>query len=204
MWASFDNQITVRRKTALLVGPSAATPSMSPLLQPVRDSVLEVGVQGGSSNTGEVSIQGLVSGVTTTETLIFSGGGFKQTTRLFSSIVGLTTSGLANEGTIPTVQVRALGRDGSAQEQDYALKIGHPASIKSDSEAWRAHVGAGREIVGNGTILIPWDEVWEPRRGDIIDDEMGQRWEIVGHPRRASGRHSEFWDCRAQRHESGG
>ena len=201
MWDRLTSRVEIRRKTALLVEPTAAAQTMSLLRALVRESLVEARVWGGSTNTGEVSIQGLVAGVMTTETLVFVGASYKPTTQRFSSLLGVTTSALADEAVIPSVQLRAIGGDGSPQETLYSIRTGWPAAIAPDSERWANHVANGRSEQGNAEMILAYDETWRPRSGDLVIDDVGQNWEIVGKPRVPSAQGDSLWQCRLQRVE---
>lgn len=204
MFGVLTNRVRVRRRSAILVGPAAAAQTMSVLGQPPRESLFEVGLSGGTSSSGEVSLQGLVAGVTTTETLVFSGDGYKQTVRSFTSLAAVTTSGLADELVPPTVQVRAIGRDGSAQEGISVLREGWPAGVAKHRSSWRSNVADGSAETGQADMVLAYDETWAPRIGDLIDDDDGETWEVVGLPRKASVHFGPIWHCALKRHEGSG
>lgn len=178
MWAHYTNRITLTRLTDRVVEPSAAGATLSLARQPARASLLEARVTGGSENTGEVTVQGLVAGVTTTEVLTFTGAGYKRTLNSYSSIVAITTSGLADEATVPTVKVSLKGHDNSPVQVESTVVSDYPAAVDESATAWPAHPGGGRFQEGKPFIVIPYAETFEPRPGDRITDDLARVWEV--------------------------
>lgn len=196
MWWALTSRITIRRRTAFVVEAAAAAQTMSVAAQPGRASLLEVSVAG----TGTVYATGLVSGVTTTASLAFTGTPtVKQTTSLFSSVSGVTTTGFAGA---PTLSVRAVGRDGAPQLSTAILVAGWPASV-TEGEPQRSSVSLpGRTEDGTAWWTVPHSETFEPRAGDLFDDERGRRFEVLGVPRPGGGNYpGPHWLVRTQRRE---
>jgi hypothetical protein len=175
---------------------------MTATRQPVRASALEVFVNG-AVGSGQMTIQGLVAGSTTTEILTYAASGYKQSTKLFSSIIGITTSGLADEPTPPQVQIRAVARDGSSQESSYEIRRDVPCAVAQDTHSWASSSQDARQPVGNASIIFPFEEVWSPRKGDMITDELSRLWEVLDAPLLSSSMEGPFWEVRARRAELG-
>lgn len=179
-----DRRITVRRRTPLLVDPAPAAASMSPDRQPVRGSIVEVEVSGGTDNTGTVTINGTVGGSPDTEVLTFSGPGALAGVKYFEALddPALTTTGLAGESTVPTVQARAVGSDGSRHHQQVEIVSGWPARFDRSRASW-PHPTAGSTGVEKTRFYVDYNSVWEPRRGDVIIDERTEdEWMVYGAP----------------------
>jgi hypothetical protein len=71
-------------------------------------------ITGGSQNTGTITITGTVGGTPgTTETLTFTQAQWVLGNKLFTTISAITTSGLADESTKPTVKVEACDSSGN-------------------------------------------------------------------------------------------
>lgn len=149
-----------------------------------------------------MTVQGLVAGVTTSEVLQFSGSGYKRTLNAFASIIGITTSGLADEGVIPTVSAALKGHDNSPVQVPYTLVSGYPATVDEASNGWPAQDAAGRFQVGGPHVVLPFSETFTPRPGDRITDDLGRTWEVQAAPNGSgtvmSGR---IWHLRVKRWE---
>lgn len=210
MWGLLTNLIDVRRRTAVLLNQTTVGQTMAWDRQPVRECLVEVHVlDDGSSGTGTVTVTGTSSGVAQTETLTFAGPGYARTTRTWTALAGVTTSGLADEAIVSSVEAKAVGRDGTALEALYTLKTGWPAAIKiggsggnASGGSWPNDLRAGRFAGADATAVIAWDETWSPRRGDLIADDTGSRWEVIGFPRIAGTTLARLWDVRLKAHES--
>lgn len=176
-WWAMSSRLTIRRRSAWVVEQAAAAVTMTVARQPPRESRLEVATTG----TGILYARGLVAGVTTTEAVSFADGTLpvRQTTALFTSVASVTTSGFSAQN----VSVRSVGRDGSPQQALAVLVEGWPASF-SEREPSRSSVSfQGRTEDGTGWWTIAFSETFELRPGDLIDDERGRRWEVLGVPR---------------------
>ena len=77
-------------------------------------SFLEVSIDGGGDNTGDVIVAGIINGAAFSETFSFAGPGSGKLTvkgaLLFTSVTAVTTTGLDAEGPVPTVTVRVSDR----------------------------------------------------------------------------------------------
>lgn len=201
MWGTYYNRVTIRRRTSHLLPTTTAAATLSPTYQPPRESLLEAHVSGGTDNTGELTFAGLSGGVLTTEVLTFSGAGYRRTTNAFTSITGLTSSGLADEATVPSVRVRAVGHDNSPQQAVYTLVTGYPAQVDPASAEWYPNEAAGRVQQGGPHITMPYAEHFEPRIGDLIDDDLSRTWEVQGVDRQSGTVLADSWRIRVKRWE---
>lgn len=158
---------------------------------------------GGTDNSGEVTVAGLSGGVLITETQTWAAAGYRQTVNAFSSITGVTTSGLAGEATPPSVQIRAIGHDGSPEPSLYEIVSGWPAQVEDNSDDWPAHQAGGRGQVGGPRLTVAYAEHWSPRPGDLAEDDLGRTWEVQSDSRPLGTVSAEVWWCRVRRHEQG-
>lgn len=195
-WALYSNRITLHRPSAFLVESQTVAATLTLARQPGRASKVEVTVSGGS---GTVTVTGTVAGVAgTSEVLTFDGTmTVMQTSALFETIESITTTGLAGR----TISVRAIGRDGSAQVALAVIVSGWPASLSDGDPSRPSLVLPGKTENGIGWWTIPWSDTFTPRPGDFIDDERGQRWEVLGVPKPGGGLTSNPWHVRTQRRE---
>jgi hypothetical protein len=209
MWSELTNLIDVRRQTAALFGPSVAATTLSWDRQPGRAALVEFNVHNnGTAGTGSLTITGTSGGVAATETVTVTGPGFYRSSRAWTALAGLTTSGLADEASVPTLEARAVGQDGSPCEAPYLLVAGWPAAINVGGGSllrggdWPNDRRFGRAQTADATAIIAWDETWELREGDLITDDIGRRWQVVGDPRIAGTTMYRHWFPRLKRHES--
>lgn len=165
-----DRRVALYRRTPFVVDPAVVAATLTLARQPVRESVLLVRLSGGTSNTGTVTVSGLVSGSAASETLSFSGAGFRQTVKRFTSVTSITTSGLADEATLATVSVEALSPGGEQQFAVALLVSAYPATFSRLRARWSGAVH-GVESVGASTLLLPYAETFEPLPNDVLRDE---------------------------------
>lgn len=192
------NRIDVLRPSAWLVVEAAVAQTLVLGAQPVRESRIELSVVP-TTATGTIATTGLVNGATTTEIASFDGTlGVRQTDRVFTSIVGMTTTGLAGA----TLSARAVGRDGSPQHGTSAVVSGWPAAIDPGSPSWPNIVGAGRTQDETRDIVVAWAETWTPRSGDLITDERGESWIVLGAPKPGGGAIASHWLVKVRKRET--
>lgn len=172
-----DRFVTLRRNTANVLDPVAASATPTLSRQPVREGCLRVTVAGGTTGSGTVTVTGTVGGVTdVSEVLTFTANGSKQTVKRFTAVSALATTGLADEAVVATLSVQCVGPDGEPQRQDYDVATGIPARPRSSSGRWPG--GApGTERVQSARILLEDWEVWTPRVGDkVVDEATGDEY----------------------------
>lgn len=211
MWSALTNRIDVRRRTAILLDATTAGQTMAWTRQPVRAAVVEVRVHDdGTSGSGSITITGTSGGVAATETLVATGPGYLRTSRTWTALAGLTTSDLADELTAPSISARASGKDGSSLEDLQPIVLGWPASVQAGGVGggtaaggnWANDRRAGRSAGADATMVIAYDETWSPRRGDLVTDDTGSRWEVIGFPRIGGTDMVRLWNVRLKAHES--
>jgi hypothetical protein len=193
-----NTTVTVYRRTALVLDATEAAASLTVSRQPSRAALLDVSVSGGTSNTGTVTVTGTVEGVAgVSEVLTFDGvGTSRRGAKLFSAISAISTSGLADETTKPTVSISAIGRDGTKIHASYALATGVPAILDHETRRWPT--APMTEQAGSGTLLLDWSEVWSPREGDLVVDGMGCDWIVLGRPRERGNLRPSHWELDLQ------
>jgi hypothetical protein len=175
-----DRTITLYRRTAYVFDAAAAAASQAASRQPTGEAVCEVTLTGGTSSTGTVTIAGTVEGSADTETLTFTAAGVKRTVKRFTAITGITTTGLADEATPPTLSVRAVGRDGAPIHATTTVASDVPARRDSGPTSWPAPVQGSTAKEGT-RFYTDWDTGWTPRPGDVILDGLtAEQFELVG------------------------
>jgi len=91
-----------------VIANQAAAATLSLLHQPPSGgSHLKITISGGTANTGTVTVTGTLSGVAKTDTLTWTAARYKITTNQYDTISSITTSGLADEATKPTIKVES-------------------------------------------------------------------------------------------------
>jgi hypothetical protein len=176
-----DRTVTILRRTAYVVDAIAVTASVTVSRQPVRAGCLRVTLASGTSSTGTVTITGTVGGVAgVQEALTFTGNGSLTTTKQFSAVSAISTSGLADEPTPPTFSMQCIGPDGQPQATSYTLASNWPASRTTAKQSWPSPT-QGSSPEAPYVYLIQYTELFEPRRGDILrDDSTGEDWLVQG------------------------
>lgn len=198
-----DRRMTVRRKTSILLGPVAVLASHAPTRQPATAAAVRVRLAGGTTSTGTVTVSGTVAGLPDSETLTFTRNDVLETVKLFTALSTITTSGLADEVTPPTITVDAVGRDGTAIHTSYVVVSGWPIRKDAGPPSWPAPV-PGSSQTEDAWMYIDWTSMWEPRDGDVfIDERTAEEWQAVGHPSQHGGGlvQPHHWEVRVRRRE---
>jgi hypothetical protein len=164
-----ERRISIYRRTAMVVERAQATSSLTIARQPVRESVLLIRVEGGTSG-GSVTISGLVGGAAASETKTLLGPGFAQSHKVFQSISSISVTGMSDEEPAPSISVEALSPGGEPQFSTASVVSGYPATFSKARNRWAGAVH-GVESVGPSLLLVPFSESFDPRPNDIIRDE---------------------------------
>lgn len=199
-----DRRVNVLRRTADLLPATSAAQTMSASIarQPGRAARMGVTVASGTAGSGQVTVGGtLDSGAAGSETLAFSANGTLRTARLFTGLSTVTTSGLADESTVPTVRVQALDEQGSPQPVSYAVASGMPAHLAyMGAGDWAADRQGTHESDG-ATVLLPYHDAWQPQVGDLIEEEdTGDRWLVRRVNRHPTPLQPMWFDLKATRY----
>lgn len=200
-WHLLTSRISVYRRSAeLYAGTALQTVSLT--LQPIRDSLVQLTVSGGASNTGEATISGSLNGITQSDRLVFDGTlPTKVTKKLYDALTGVTSSGFTNESPVPSFNLQVTGADGSPQAIPYLLLADWPAALPPQRTTWPANSGGGRTEVDNREAIVPWSDVWHPRPGDVFQDDLGLSWQVQRAPRLAGTWVAQFWLVSLVRYE---
>ncbi len=178
-----DRTVTITRRTAYVCDAQTAAASLTVSRQPIRASCVRVVVAGGTTGSGTVTITGTVGGTPgQSETLTFSANGTKSGTSQFTAISSVTTTGLADEATKPTVTVEAVDAGGAPQAQDVALLASVPACVRQSTGRWPVAL-PGSEVPDKWRLYLDVNEAVTFRRGDVVaDDVTGGRWSVDAAP----------------------
>jgi|6_EtaG_2_1085325.scaffolds.fasta_scaffold51980_2 hypothetical protein len=205
--SSAHRTFTVKRMTAFVLDAATASATMSLTRQPVRESMLQVRVYNGTTNTGTVTLTGLdISGGAVSEVLTFTTIGYKQSVNLYASVNvgGVTTSGLTDEATVPTMEIKSLGADGSLQNASFNVVVGWPMYMdrsRPSRAVWKAE-RSGTAEEEPVFVMIQWSDTWAPREGDIlIDNYSAEQFVITGTPMLEGYNRVSHYEAWAQRRQ---
>lgn len=179
--AMADRRINVYRRTSRVRDAAPATAVMALDRQPAVPSCIEVEISGGTDNTGTVTVSGTADGAPDSEVLTFDGVRLtRPTVKRFSALDPLTSSGLADEATVPTLVARAVGTGGERNHSRTLIASEWPARFDHGRPNWPAtHPGwTGHQKT---RFYVDRNSVWQPQRGDIIEDlKTGEQWKVKG------------------------
>jgi hypothetical protein len=201
LYAHGDRRFRILRATPNIVDAGAAAASMTIARQPIRESLVEAIVAGGTAGSGSITLVGTVGGTAgMDETLTFSGNGIQRSTQAFTALSAVTTAGLTSEVAVPTVTLRAVGRDGGPQHQETQVADDRAGTLWTPFQSrWGEGVGGSMQMA-DVKIALPYEEVWTPREGDIFVDLISsERWRVVGVPTQKGAMRGRFWEIGAQR-----
>lgn len=178
--SSANRYFDIKRRTALLLPPTAAAASMSLTYSMQIVAYAEITIAGGTVGSGTVTMTGTdPDGSSISETLTFTANGTQQTTKRFASITSITTTGFVDEVDVPTVQLRSISSDGSELWYQYTVASSVPAVLFTFGAAeWEVPVQGTREA-GRGSVIIDWTPEYTPQVGDqLYDTEITDRWGV--------------------------
>ncbi len=198
--------VSIKRKTSSILDSTTAAASMTVSRQPVVASCLQFTVSGGTAGTGTITISGTVGGVGATETLSFAAGvGLQCSTQQFTVVSSITTSGLADEPSVPKVSAEAVGVDGTPQNNNYTLVSDRYAQFDYGGgpmgHSWEAR-NPGANATGGAAVLMPIEDVWSPRLGDLIYDDQDEVWLVQGIEKKSDRFVPTHWEMIVSRYDA--
>jgi hypothetical protein len=169
---------TFKRQTAFVVDTITASASVSVDRQPSIATYLQVGVSGGTTGSGSVTLTGTdQDGVAASETLAFAANGVKTTTTRWLTLSTLTTTGLADEATVPNIGVEAVAGDGGRNLISYTVAASRPVMFSWSGQGNYPALTPGSAELDGAKVLVDYEEVWTPRVDDLVyDDQTGDAW----------------------------
>lgn len=207
LWTIGNRTVTIKRQTAFVLDAATVVATASADRQPVQASCIQVVVSGGTTGSGTVTIAGTVGGSSDSEVLTFTENGVKCTVKQFTAIdaSGITTSGLADEATPPTISVQAVGVDGSPQNTSYNVVTGRSAQFDygggTQSHGWEAR-NPGTNVTGGASVLMPIEDIWSPRVGDLITDDVSETWLVQGVEKKQDRFVPTHWEMIVSRYDA--
>ena len=116
-------------------------------------------ISGGTANTGTITITGTVGGVAgVSEILTFTQAMWCLGNKLFTAISGITTSGLADEATKPTILIEACDGSGNPKYWSVVGTSFYPISCKPVSMGSAAYRFMAEGVTANQLYRIISDE----------------------------------------------
>ena len=110
-------------------------------------------------------------------------------------------AGFSGEATIPSIEIKSVGPDGSRQNELLNLVTGYPMHLDRGRGDWKGERSgsAQRESV---LFLVDYTESWAPREGDVfVDDSTGEKFLAVSAPLLRGMLRIAHWEVRAIRHQ---
>ncbi len=199
--------VSIKRQTSFILDSTNAAATMSASRQPVVASCLQFTVSGGTAGSGTITIAGTVNGLSASETLTFTKNGLQCSTKQFTAInsSGITTSGLADEASVPKISAQAVGVDGAPQNNSYTLVAGRYAQFDYGGgpmgHSWEAR-NPGANATGGAAVLMPIEDIWSPRLGDLINDDEGESWLVQGVEKKSDRFVPTHWEMIVSRYDA--
>jgi hypothetical protein len=164
----------------VLLAATAAAASLLPAKTLRAAAYIEVTVAGGTTGSGTVTVIGTdTAGAALNEVLTYTVNATQQTTARFGTVTELQTSGLADEPTVATVEVRAVSADGTPQLVHTTVATSVPTVLQvQGGGTWATHT-QGTHVQGVGTALMDYDDSWAPQVGDLLlFTDSGETWQV--------------------------
>lgn len=170
--------VGVWRKSDILRTSGGISSSMFLDIQPSSAVKLLCKVSGGTIGSGVLTISGTVSGVSDSQALTFMTNGFKETTKLFSSVSSIAESGFTDEVTVPYLEILARSAAGQPVYQEI-FRFYRKVRIEVENSSRYRFAPAGQlpEITHKGYAEYLFDQIIQEK--DIIVGEEGQKYEVL-------------------------
>ncbi len=190
--------VTVYRRTALVLDsttPAAGPSSISPSRQPTASTLLQVRASGSGFPGGGISITANWTGPAS-ETFVLTGPGIAVGVSEVPS-GSLLDFDLADFTGSQTIEIKAVGADGSPNHAPYVLLSGLRVRFDRARPRWM-NPASGSAETERTRVYLDYRGDYSPREGDVFVDERTQEeWLVVGHPELHSGgtlppHHCEF------------
>jgi|DEB0MinimDraft_6_1074348.scaffolds.fasta_scaffold18601_1 hypothetical protein len=204
---SANRYMSVLRQTSFIMDAASAAATMSvdrSVANQVTGTYAQVVVSGGTTGSGTVTISGTdTSGAATSETLTYTSNGTIVTTKKWSTITGVTTTGLEDEATVPTVSVAAVSADGVSNLIRKTIVTGRPALLVEKTAPGYPATTAGTKEVDKAVIRFDFEEVWRPRVDDLlVDAATSEEWLAVGCRLVGFGLGKRHWYVESHRYQT--
>jgi hypothetical protein len=202
-----NRYFTFYRQTAYTMDATAATASMTIDRSPSSGSYIQITVAGGTTGSGTVTINGTdTAGASASETLTFTASGTQCTVATWGTVTGITTTGLADEATPPTVAAKAISSDGTPILIRYSVAASRPVMRSPMGSPDYKAPTPGTVDSDKATFVVDYEpDTWAPRSDDLaIDDSSADEWLIRGvrDVRVGFGIRTAFWSLSCSRYQT--
>ena len=144
--------VNIKRLTGVLLEKSLAVAGMTLTRQPAREVKIHVAVEGATVSTGSIVFAG-----STDDTLSFTANGEKITSKGFTSVTGITVSGISNG----FITMRAMDRLGNPVNQEIAIHSALPVRFYALNGKIRM-MASGQVNTAKYKMMIAPDKLVEP------------------------------------------
>lgn len=208
--SSANRQFTFTRRTGYVMDAATAAASMT-LDRALRiDSFLQVDVAGGTTGSGTVTLTGTdPDGAAQVEVLTFAAPGSQQTVNRWQAGTSpaISTTGLADEASPPTVAVQAVDAAGQPQLQRVTAAAARPVLVSMLGGAGQGGAGwpagiPGTVESGKAAFQLDYEEAWTPAVGYLAtEDATGEVWTVdaVEQVRLGFGYRAHHWRLTCRR-----
>ena len=175
---------TFFRQTAYVLEATTAAASM-PVTRGLGSggSYVQVTVAGGTTGSGTVDVVGTdTSGAAQSETLTFASNSTIVTVNRFATVTSFTTTGLAGEASVPTVEAQAVSADGTKNLIRYTVAANRPVFFGQTGNDTYPSPESGSYERSGATVGVDYEgTTWAPRPDDVaVDDETSDEWLVQG------------------------
>ena len=141
-------RVNITRLSSLLLDSIIPAASLTPNRQPLKSCRLQVEVSGATVTTGLVNVAG-----STTETISFAANGVQVSTKDFTSVSGITLSGIAGG----LISVRAISKTGQFINREVTIENNMPVRFYAQSGRIRM-MRQGTEKIAEYKIMAAWNK----------------------------------------------
>jgi len=205
--SSANRYYTIYRQTSFLMDATDAAATMSfdrAVANSATGTFIQVQVSGGTTGSGTVTISGTdTSGSAITETLTFTANGTKVTTKKWATLSTFSTTGLADEATVPTISAAAVSADGVYNLIRKTVATIRPALMVEKTAPGYPATMAGTKEVDKSVIRFDYEDIWRPKVDDImVDATSGEEWLAVGCRLVGFGLSKQHWYVESHRYQT--
>jgi len=147
-----QGSVNIKRLSGTLLNKTASAASMTLTRQPAREVRIHVAVEGATVSTGSMVFAG-----STDETLSFTANGEKVTSKGFTSVTGITVSGISNG----FITMKALDKLGNPVNQEIVIHSALPVRFYALNGKIRMQA-AGQVNTAKYKMMIAPDKLVEP------------------------------------------
>ncbi|MHA1330661.1 MAG: hypothetical protein ACTSR2_06260 [Candidatus Hodarchaeales archaeon] len=172
------NTYQILRKTNTILATEKIKEIITNFSQPAEEASLKVIIESCTVGSGTVKITGTVDSVADiSETLTFSANGIKNTSKLFSAITNIITTGFIDEANIGNITIEAITLTGQPVVSEQEIFAAMPGWIDFRSGSIIVAV-AGVETPSIFRLFCEYNSSIPLLEKDIVVDSDDTRYEI--------------------------